>query len=103
MIKVARTVVIAFALTVSISAVELQSGNPGFSNPGIQGCISAPTNASGAPLVIHNCNTQPAVNQDWKLNFFTKENAGPEQIRIFGNKFIDVTDGVNADGTKLQI
>jgi hypothetical protein len=90
------------------------------SNPGIQGCISAPTNASGAPLVIHNCNTQPAVNQDWKLNFFTKENAGPEQIRIFGNKvrgfgcpvalmlifnsqFIDVTDGVNADGTKLQI
>ncbi|KAJ7808918.1 hypothetical protein B0H13DRAFT_1928229 [Mycena leptocephala] len=95
MIKVARTVVITFALTVSISAVELQGGNPGFSNPGIQGCISAPTKASGAPLVIHNCNTQPAVNQDWKLNFFTKENAGPEQIRIFGNKICSFINNVN--------
>ncbi|KAJ7463161.1 ricin B lectin domain-containing protein, partial [Mycena latifolia] len=30
-------------------------------------------------------------------------NAGPQTITIFGDKCIDVTGGVNADGTKLQI
>ncbi|KAJ6600672.1 ricin B lectin domain-containing protein, partial [Mycena sp. CBHHK59/15] len=72
-------------------------------NAGIQGCISAPDNANGAPLVIHDCNTETRTNQDWQLSFFDRQNAGPQPITIFGDKCIDVTGGVNADGTKLQI
>jgi hypothetical protein len=45
------------------------------------------------------------VNRTWTLvggSAFTSE--GPAtQIRIFGTKCLDVTAGVNADGTKLQI
>ncbi|KAJ7163010.1 ricin B lectin domain-containing protein, partial [Mycena filopes] len=66
-------------------------------------CISVPDNADGAPLVIHDCNTEALVNQDWSLSFFDKQSAGPQPITVFGNKCIDVTGGVNADGTKLQI
>ncbi|KAJ7927061.1 ricin B lectin domain-containing protein [Mycena leptocephala] len=103
-LHLAHTVFIALAFTVSISAVEIQSASSEFFNAGIQGCISASTNASGAPLVIHNCNTEAAVNQDWQVFFSTTPNSSPvQQIRIFGDKCIDVTDGVNADGTKLQI
>ncbi|KAF8196329.1 ricin B lectin domain-containing protein [Mycena galopus ATCC 62051] len=73
------------------------------SNAGIQGCIAVADNADGEPLIIHNCNTENLANQDWDLSFFTRQNAGPQQIKVFGDKCIDVTDGANADGTKLQI
>ncbi|KAJ7493560.1 ricin B lectin domain-containing protein [Mycena latifolia] len=72
-------------------------------NAGIQGCISAADNEDGSPLVIHDCNTEDTANQDWQLSFFTRQNAGPQSITVFGDKCIDVTGGVNADGTKLQI
>ncbi|KAJ7865539.1 ricin B lectin domain-containing protein, partial [Mycena leptocephala] len=66
-------------------------------------CIAAAENADGEPLIIHDCNTEDLVNQDWQVSFFTRQNAGPQQIKVFGDKCIDVTGGVNADGTKLQI
>ncbi|KAJ7924181.1 ricin B lectin domain-containing protein, partial [Mycena leptocephala] len=67
-------------------------------------CIAVAENADGEPLIIHNCNTESELtDQDWVVAFFTKENAGPQQISVFGDKCIDVTGGVNADGTKLQI
>ncbi|KAJ7735980.1 ricin B lectin domain-containing protein [Mycena metata] len=90
-------------LSLSAAAVQLQSGTAAFVNAGIQGCISAAENADGEPLVIHNCNTEALANQDFTLNFFTKESAGPQLIKVFGDKCIDVVNGVNADGTKLQI
>ncbi|KAJ7865536.1 ricin B lectin domain-containing protein, partial [Mycena leptocephala] len=75
---------------------------------GIQGCIAVANNADGEPLVVHNCNTEDLANQDWEVTFWTPppgpiKNAGPQQIKVFGEKCIDVKDGVNADGTKLQI
>ncbi|KAF7373795.1 hypothetical protein MSAN_00591200 [Mycena sanguinolenta] len=97
-------------VTVSVAAVQIQSTNPAFSNAGIQGCIAAANNVDGSPLIIHNCNTEPLSDQDWNVTFWipTEEdgparNSGPQQITIFGDKCIDVTNGVNADGTKLQI
>ncbi|KAJ7192229.1 ricin B lectin domain-containing protein [Mycena pura] len=92
---------LAFAL--SVAAEQIQSTNPAFSNAGIQGCIAAETNADGSPLVIHNCNNEPLADHDWQVSFFTKQNTSPQQIKVFGDKCIDVTNGVNADGTKLQI
>ncbi|KAJ7482681.1 ricin B lectin domain-containing protein [Mycena latifolia] len=96
----------AFALGFSLSAaaVQIQSLNPAFSNAGIQGCIAVADNADGEPLIIHDCNTESNLaNQDWKVSFFTRQPAGPQQIQVLGDKCIDVTNGVNADGTKLQI
>ncbi|KAJ7720489.1 ricin B lectin domain-containing protein [Mycena olivaceomarginata] len=72
-------------------------------NAGIQGCIAVGDNADGEPLIIHNCNTEDLANQDWDVSFFGRVPVGPQQIKIFGDKCIDVKDGVNADGTKLQI
>ncbi|KAJ7123658.1 ricin B lectin domain-containing protein [Mycena epipterygia] len=100
----------AFVLSATLQAAaqtngvgEIQSFNPSFGNAGIQGCVSAQSNEDGAPVVIHNCNTEDTANQNWALSFFDRENAGPEPITIFGDKCIDVTGGVNADGTKVQI
>ncbi|KAJ7726814.1 ricin B lectin domain-containing protein, partial [Mycena maculata] len=72
-------------------------------NAGIQGCISAASNADGEPLTIHNCNTEDSTEQDWQFSSFDEENAGPQNLVIFSDKCIDVVNGVNADGTPLQI
>ncbi|KAJ7721352.1 ricin B lectin domain-containing protein [Mycena maculata] len=72
---------------------------------GIQGCISAATNADGAAVTIHNCNTENLEAQGWELTFsnVTIEKPPPQQIVIFGDMCLDVTNGVNEDGTLLQI
>ncbi|KAJ6506805.1 ricin B lectin domain-containing protein [Mycena sanguinolenta] len=97
-------VLLGFYLS-AVAAVEIQSLSPSFASAGFQGCIATTENADGAPLIIHNCNTESTENQDWDLAFYNKESeAGPQPITIFGGeKCIDVTNGVNADGTPLQI
>ncbi|KAJ7907519.1 ricin B lectin domain-containing protein [Mycena leptocephala] len=98
------TVVALAGFALSTAARQIQSVNSGFYTAGIQGCIAVAENADGEPLIIHNCNTESDLtDQDWEVAFFTRENAGPQQISVFGDKCIDVTGGVNADGTKLQI
>ncbi|KAJ7054559.1 ricin B lectin domain-containing protein [Mycena amicta] len=90
-------------LALSTAGVQIQSLNPAFADANLQGCIAAPSDTNGAPLVIHNCNTEALANQDWQVNFFMRQDVGPQQIKVFGNKCIDVTNGVNAAGTLLQI
>ncbi|KAJ6465714.1 ricin B lectin domain-containing protein [Mycena sanguinolenta] len=88
----------------SVASVEITSLSPSFSKAGIQGCIGAAKNADGQPLIIHNCATASTSNEDWAVSFFTgTQSAGPQPIVLFGNKCIDVPNGVNADGTRLQI
>ncbi|KAJ7624304.1 ricin B lectin domain-containing protein [Mycena polygramma] len=72
---------------------------------GLQGCIAVESNTDGAPVVIHNCNEDNGDNAvyNWNVSFFDRQNAGPQAIQVYGDKCIDVTGGVNADGTKLQI
>ncbi|KAJ7292525.1 ricin B lectin domain-containing protein [Mycena rebaudengoi] len=103
MMPISSIFVALSALIVSATAFQIQSSNPAFFNAGIQGCISTPDNANGSPLVIHNCNTNTLANQDWQFSSFTRQDAGPQPIKIFGDKCIDVSGGVNADGTKLQV
>ncbi|KAK1231148.1 hypothetical protein PQX77_005739 [Marasmius sp. AFHP31] len=92
------------ALSTLVAArLQLQSFNPGFDAAGRQGCISASENADGAPVVIHDCNTEETAKHDWEVSLFTRQNAGPQQIKVFGDKCLDVKDGANTDGTKLQI
>ncbi|KAJ7123657.1 ricin B lectin domain-containing protein [Mycena epipterygia] len=98
------TVVALLAFVLSATASEIQTTNPAFFSSGIQGCISAAENEDGAPLVMHNCNTEATANHDFLVSFATKQNAGPTQISLVNSgRCIDVTGGVNADGTKLQI
>ncbi|KAJ7065646.1 ricin B lectin domain-containing protein [Mycena amicta] len=63
-------------------------------------CLTASKNADGAAVVI-----QPCGNNATQLNSWVSPNgvgvAGP--LKIFGDKCLDVVNGVNADGTKLQI
>ncbi|KAJ7054608.1 ricin B lectin domain-containing protein [Mycena amicta] len=100
-----QTLVALLSLSVAVSASQIQSLNQAFFNAGIQGCIAVEDNVDGAPVVVHNCNEDDGDNAvyDWEVSFFTRQPAGPQQIRIYGDKCIDVKDGVNADGTLLQI
>ncbi|KAJ6554342.1 ricin B lectin domain-containing protein [Mycena capillaripes] len=104
-----HSTLVAFSL--SVAAEQIQSTNTAFANAGIQGCIAVADNADGEPFIIHDCNTEDLANQDWNLTFWTTtvgeessgKNVGPQQLKVFGDKCIDVNDGINADGTKLQI
>ncbi|KAJ7478322.1 ricin B lectin domain-containing protein [Mycena latifolia] len=101
MISSALVALSAFIL--SASANQIQSQSSTFYNAGIQGCFSAAENTDGEPLVIHDCNTEALVNQDFNATFAIRGNTSPSPITVFGDKCIDVTGGVNAVGTKLQI
>ncbi|KAJ7292537.1 ricin B lectin domain-containing protein [Mycena rebaudengoi] len=100
---ISPTFVALSALILSATANQIQSKSPAFFNAGIQGCVSTANNVNGAPLVIHNCNNEDLTHQDWTLQFAGRTSTNPEPIKIFGDKCIDVTGGVDADGTKLQI
>lgn len=56
-------------------------------------CLAAASNTDGAQVVIQTCTG--AANQKW---VFTGGS-----VRVFGDKCLDVTEGINQDGTKLQI
>ncbi|KJA25073.1 carbohydrate-binding module family 13 protein [Hypholoma sublateritium FD-334 SS-4] len=57
-------------------------------------CLTAASNNDGAAVTIQPCTGSTA--QKWTF-------AGNGQVTVYGNKCLDVTDGKNADGTKMQI
>ncbi|KAJ6477672.1 ricin B lectin domain-containing protein [Mycena sanguinolenta] len=63
------------------------------------GCMSASSNADGAAVVIEMCSAPTPANS-W---FVPNGNNAHGSLQIFGDKCLDVTDGVDADGTRLQI
>ncbi|KAJ7081191.1 ricin B lectin domain-containing protein [Mycena belliarum] len=100
---ISTTLVALSALALSASARQIQSRSTTFYNAGIQGCIAVAENADGEAVTIHNCNTEDLALQDWTATFAIRGDTSPNPIKIVGNKCIDVKDGKNADGTKLQI
>ncbi|KAK1231208.1 hypothetical protein PQX77_005678 [Marasmius sp. AFHP31] len=86
---------------------QLQSTNPAFRAAGKQGCIAASDNADGAPVVIHDCNNEDVSKHSWSVLPWSPSrqptNGIPAPVKIFGDKCLDVKDGVNADGAKLQL
>ncbi|KAF7336388.1 hypothetical protein MVEN_02187400 [Mycena venus] len=63
-------------------------------------CLTAVSNADGAPVTISTCTNVTSLNS-WV--YFEEQGAPSGTVTIFEDKCLDVTDGVNADGTKLQI
>ncbi|KAF7296088.1 putative carbohydrate-binding module family 13 protein [Mycena kentingensis (nom. inval.)] len=61
-------------------------------------CIAASSNTDGATVVIEDCDS--SKQQQW-LSTAGVGNAG--QLKIFGDKCLDVVDGSTANGAKLQI
>ncbi|KAJ7157674.1 ricin B lectin domain-containing protein [Mycena crocata] len=100
---ISSSIVALSAFILAASANQIRSQNPSFFNAGIQGCLSVGENADGEPVVIHDCNTEALDLQDWNATFAIRGNTAPSPITIFGNKCLDVPNGANALGTKLQI
>ncbi|KAF9261579.1 hypothetical protein L218DRAFT_905355 [Marasmius fiardii PR-910] len=85
---------------------QLQSLAPGFEAASKQGCISA--SEDDASAVIHDCNTEDVSKHTWLVDFSAREHTGldpgPQTIKLAGtDKCLDVKDGSNADGTRLQL
>jgi hypothetical protein len=70
-------------------------------------CLTAASNINGAQVTIQNCSTSSAASHDWTVVAGgAPEGAGPgpaSQVKIFGNKCLDVTDGRDVNGVFLQI
>ncbi|KAJ6451144.1 ricin B lectin domain-containing protein, partial [Mycena sanguinolenta] len=68
----------------------------------VGGCLTASSNADGAPVIIQDCPVfdAPTASNTWVAVAGVGE-AGA--LQIFGDKCLDVTDGVDENGTKLQI
>ncbi|KAF7358746.1 hypothetical protein MSAN_01213600 [Mycena sanguinolenta] len=58
-------------------------------------CLTAASNADGAAVEIEDCVSAGSTSQAWT---YTNEN-----LQIFGNKCLDVTNGNTASGTPMQI
>ncbi|KAL0058751.1 hypothetical protein AAF712_014559 [Marasmius tenuissimus] len=86
---------------------QLQSRSPALWAAGRQGCIAASDNADGAPVVIHDCNNEDVSKHSWSVNPWIPGRIAfdgqPGPMKIFGDKCLDVKDGINADGAKLQL
>ncbi|KAK1222240.1 hypothetical protein PQX77_014873 [Marasmius sp. AFHP31] len=94
---------ISLSAFVAVSAaLRIESGNPAFALAGRRGCLTAFTNTLNAPVVIQDCNL--ITEQNWTYTPATTSNSVAQPIKLYnGAKCLDVKDGVNADGTKLQI
>ncbi|KAG7093357.1 hypothetical protein E1B28_007039 [Marasmius oreades] len=80
------------------AALLLQSTKFPLTSGGL-GCISASSNAIGAPVVAHTCSTEDPSKHEWDFTrVIDMQTPVPQPYKIF-----DVTDGINADGTKLQV
>ncbi|KAJ7705844.1 hypothetical protein B0H16DRAFT_1826368 [Mycena metata] len=63
-------------------------------------CLTATGDFDGAAVVIEECGNNATALNSWVV----PQGAGKVgTIQIFGDKCLDVINGVNADGTKLQI
>ncbi|KAG8792727.1 hypothetical protein FRB91_009977 [Serendipita sp. 411] len=77
-------------------------------NPRFAPCLQATANYDGAPVTIGNCDTFNGPQRTWVVvkggaEEGTNDPGPPTQIRIYGDKCLDVRDGRNRNGTKLQI
>lgn len=62
-------------------------------------CLTADSNTDGAAVYLAQCDLDLA-NRAWNATVGV-QTGGP--LTVFGNKCLDVKDGVDADGTQLQV
>ncbi|KAJ6493311.1 ricin B lectin domain-containing protein [Mycena sanguinolenta] len=63
-------------------------------------CLVVASNTDGAAVTIKTACTNATALNTW---VFTEGEGAVGNIQIFGDKCLDVTNGANVDGTKLQI
>ncbi|KAL0067205.1 hypothetical protein AAF712_005775 [Marasmius tenuissimus] len=90
-----------YAFVAVSSALRIESANPAFGAAGRRGCLTVLTPTLNAPVVIWDCNL--TVEQNWTYAPAGAPNSVGQPIKLFGTKCLDVKDGANADGTKLQM
>ncbi|KIY43865.1 macrofage activating glyco protein [Fistulina hepatica ATCC 64428] len=88
-------------LTTALLAILVHAQEPAYTGElwiepllGSAYCLTATSNYDGAAVTIEACVTGSS-SQKW---FF-----GNSNVRIYDDKCLDIINGVNADGTKLQI
>jgi hypothetical protein len=84
------------AVSVEAAGIPAYTGALQF-QPGISSlkCLTAASNSDGARVTIQDC-VSGQQNQMWVMN-------NGVNVRVFGNKCLDVPEGKTTDGTKLQI
>ena len=88
--------ILASLLIVGVGAQTPNYLSPVLLEPGLNAgkCLTAASNTDGAQVSIQACTGADA--QQWTFE--------GGSVNLFGNtKCLDIIDGVNADGTKLQI
>ncbi|KAK1216245.1 hypothetical protein PQX77_021119 [Marasmius sp. AFHP31] len=128
-----RSVLALVSLSVALvnaqsPTLQIQSMSLALEAEGRQGCISASDNVDGAPVVFHDCNTEDLAKHSWVYQPWVPNRvstpSGPQPIKAFGDKCLDVkdvdfeprsdlqlgwnghidlTDGSVADGNQLQL
>jgi len=95
-----RSSVIRALTAFALYAISVNAQAPPFIGelllePGLNSakCMTAASNSDGAIVTIQPCNN--AASQKW---VFSNGN-----VKVFGNKCLDVTGGSTANGTKMQI
>jgi len=69
-------------------------------------CWTAASNTDGAAVTLQKCQGLGSASQSWSFSAGAPAGVGTGgvgTIKIFGNKCLDVTNGVDASGTRLQI
>jgi hypothetical protein len=77
-----------------------------FSPAATGNCWTAASNTDGAAVTLQKCNGLGNGAQSWIFSAGAPAGEGTGAvgtIKIFGNKCLDVTNGVDQSGTKLQI
>ncbi|KAJ7728573.1 ricin B lectin domain-containing protein [Mycena maculata] len=92
---------VASLLSLALAAKAQLAGQTVFLKPVATdaSCLTATTNADGAAVIIDQCTNATALNS-WVFPNGLNEVG---TLQIFGDKCLDVTNGVDADGTLLQI
>jgi len=91
---------------------HMQSYNPSATNIpnedtshwGTGNCWTAASNTNGAAVTLQKCTG--AASQSWSFSAGAPFDEGPGgvgNIKVFGDKCLDVSNGANQDGTKMQI
>ncbi|KAF7331484.1 Carbohydrate-binding module family 13 protein [Mycena kentingensis (nom. inval.)] len=101
--------VAALCLSLRVSALDPLAGQTvGYQTDVNNGksCLTATANANGAAVVIGDCPLGLAGSAGLPANQSWVTTGGAQQVgqlKIFGNKCLDVKDGSTANGAKLQI
>ncbi|KAF7353583.1 Carbohydrate-binding module family 13 protein [Mycena sanguinolenta] len=91
-----RSGLVRFSSATTSDPTTTTSGTIAFIHPTANAakCLSAASNADGAAVEIEDC-VSGSTSQGWTTS--------GSNLQIFGDKCLDVTNGMTTDGTLLQI